>query len=149
MKLRSLLEKHVLNHGLCPGSSTLEHWLQRKWLAVDLEGQIINVFPIWPNRQTLQIHDVHHVLTEYDTSPEGEFEVAAWELGSGGCGYNLFFWFDRIVTLILGLVVHRKPTTAALKRGRNCRNLYGQKLEYLLDRDIALIRADLRIMNIS
>jgi hypothetical protein len=30
-------------------------------------------------RRALPIHDLHHVITGYEFSPSGEFEMAAWE----------------------------------------------------------------------
>ena len=41
----------------------------------------------------------------YSTKLVGELELAAWELASGGCGLNLFFWLDRFLALALGLFV--------------------------------------------
>ena len=31
----------------------------------------------------VKFHDLHHVLTGYETNAIGEFEISAWELGAG------------------------------------------------------------------
>src|SRR5690349_11954766 len=33
--------------------------------------------------RAVRYHDLHHVLTGYDTSTIGELEISAWELGAG------------------------------------------------------------------
>lgn len=33
--------------------------------------------------RAVRYHDLHHVLTGYDTNTIGEFEISAWELGAG------------------------------------------------------------------
>ena len=36
-----------------------------------------------PRRRAVTYHDLHHVLTAYDTSNTGEAEISAWELAAG------------------------------------------------------------------
>ena len=31
----------------------------------------------------VKFHDLHHVLTGYETNASGEFEISAWEIGAG------------------------------------------------------------------
>jgi len=46
--------------------------------------------PNIPNRvQAVKFHDIHHVLTEYETGMRGEAEIGAWEIASGYGKYGL------------------------------------------------------------
>ena len=45
-------------------------------------------FPLpFPNskerKRAVRYHDLHHILTEYDTTWTGEAEISAWELATG------------------------------------------------------------------
>jgi hypothetical protein len=55
------------------------------WVKIELGW-----FPVFiPNVQArvraVRIHDLHHVITGYDTDLMGELRIAGWEIG-GGCG---------------------------------------------------------------
>ena len=55
------------------------------WVDFKL-GPIPMPFPNPPARvRAVKYHDLHHVLTDYDTDTIGEFEIAAWEVAAG-CG---------------------------------------------------------------
>jgi len=62
-------------------------------------------------RRAAPIHDLHHVLTGYATTPAGEAEVAASELGAGAWSYH-FATFINLAALLHGTV---------LWPGRTCR----------------------------
>ena len=123
--MRALLAEHIAEHNLCPGSTTVESWLGAHWLRVRVGKWTVPLIPLWGLKRAHIAHDVHHVLTGYPTTLKGECELAAWELSSGGCRWNLFFWVDRIAVFGLGLVCHPRATLTALRRGRGCHNLYG------------------------
>ncbi|MEW6270040.1 MAG: hypothetical protein AB1689_12175 [Thermodesulfobacteriota bacterium] len=55
-------------------------------------------------------HDVHHVLTGYDTTPRGEFAVAGFYTGLGG---NDYADFTALLLLQLQVAVQVDPTVAA------------------------------------
>jgi len=49
-------------------------------------GRTVPIKPMLvQQQQRLLLHDVHHLVTGYDTSFRGELELAAWELASPGC----------------------------------------------------------------
>ena len=100
----------------------------------------IPVVPVIGYREALHLHDVHHFLAGYSTKPVGEVELAAWELASGGCGLNLFFWLDRFLALALGLFVCPRRLCRAASRGWKCRNLYGRRVADVLATDLDELR---------
>jgi hypothetical protein len=94
-----------------------------KWVKLKI-GPARVAFPNSTCRvRSVKLHDVHHILTEYDTSWTGEAEIAAWEVASG-CRDHYVAWLLDLGAMLVGLVVGPKRTFAAFVRGRRSRNLY-------------------------
>lgn len=106
-----------IENGLCLNEREARLWIVRADLVV---------FPL-PNfawrRRAIDAHDVHHILTGYPCTCEGEVLVAAWEWGAGRFphwGATLFC----LPIVIAGLLFMPGPTLAAWRRGRLSRSLY-------------------------
>lgn len=143
MKTRDLISEYIEQHDLCPGATTVDQWLKKEWLEVRLEDRIVRAFPLWPIKETLIKHDIHHVLTNYSTSFRGECELAAWELASGGCHLNIIFWFDRILATLLGCFMYPRAVVSAASAGWRCKNLFSTPLDELLNSEVEDLRASL------
>jgi hypothetical protein len=110
------------------------------WVTVKL-GPVPVSFPNVAGRvRAVRYHDLHHIITEYDTDIIGEFEIAAWELGSG-CKDFWAAWFLNLGSLTGGLLSAPRRTFRAFVRGRGSRTLYGEDLEALLASTVATVRA--------
>jgi hypothetical protein len=88
----------------------------------------------------VKFHDLHHVLTGYETNATGEFEISAWELGSG-CASFPAAWVINHGGLVSGLIAAPRKIFAAYVRGRRSRSLYGETFEPLLDAKVGEMRA--------
>lgn len=100
-------------------------------------------------REAIAIHDVHHILTGYDTSLLGEYHISAWELGSGYKPMDLAFGY-LLLGLFGGLLLDRKRTLEAYIRGLECRNLYGQRVtEEMLGKTLTQLRRELGLQKLS
>lgn len=110
------------------------------WVTVKL-GPVPVSFPNVSGRvRAVPFHDLHHLVTEYDTDIIGEFEIAAWELGAG-CKDFWIAWFLNLGSLAGGLLSAPRRTFRAFVRGRGSRSLYGEALEPLLTATVATVRA--------
>lgn len=136
----AVLWRHVRDNDLCPGATSLAAWRQMRWIHIRVGGHVVRVFPVIGYRNALLMHDVHHTLTGYATSFAGEVELAAWELASGGCGRDPFFWIDRLIAVPIGLVLLPRRTIAALRAGRSHRNLFGESADRILAMDFEEVR---------
>ncbi len=125
-------------------SRYLDAWLDTNWLTIKMFGHFVPVFPAWGMHNALSMHDVHHALTGYNTKLAGEAETAAWEIASGGCGFNLFFWIDRLVILLPAALIIPRRMFRAFRRGLGCRNLYRRRQEdvFATDFDELVRRVD-------
>lgn len=101
-------------------------------------------FPNTPSRvRAVRFHDLHHVMTGYETTNQGEAEIGAWELGSG-CADHHAAWVLNLSSLGLGVLIAPRATFRAFVRGRRSGNLYREPFaEALLDRRVGETRATL------
>jgi hypothetical protein len=94
-------------------------------------------------RRAVRVHDLHHVLTGYQTDLAGESEIAAWELASG-CHQMPAAFVLNAFALALGIVIAPIRLARAWARGRQTQNLYGENgVDHLLPREVADVRTKL------
>lgn len=88
-------------------------------------------------------HDVHHVLTGYDTTWVGEAEIGGWEIASG-CGRFWAAWVLNLQALLVGMVLAPRAVLRGYVWGRRTTNLYhGDFPDSLLDEELGVLRARL------
>jgi hypothetical protein len=116
-----------------------------KWVRLKV-GPLAVKFPNTAARvRSVKLHDIHHILTEYDTSWTGEAEIGAWEIASG-CGRHAVAWTLNLGAFGIGLVIAPGKTYRAFIRGRHSRNLYPTVFrEELLDERVGPLRDELSI----
>lgn len=110
------------------------------WVDFKL-GPVPLPFPNTAGRvEAVKFHDLHHVLTGYETNALGEFEISAWEVAAGCKGY-VAAWALNLSGMSAGLVAAPRRTFAAFVRGRRSRALYGEAFDSLLDETVGDMRA--------
>jgi hypothetical protein len=99
----------------------------------------------FPNPGLLPLHDLHHVLTGYDTSLVGEAEISAFELRTG-CRSPIV-GFLCVASIAIGLLLAPRRIVRAWTRARGAASLYRIDLPYatLLEMEITDLRARLRM----
>lgn len=109
---------HFARAGIAPDGG-----YSQQWVRLDL-GPIPLAIPNTESRKdAVRFHDLHHVLTGYDTNWVGEFEISAWEVASG-CADKSFAWMINLQGMAAGTVVWPRRTFRAFVRGLRSRNLY-------------------------
>lgn len=135
MTLREARKVYFEANGFGEGGGYDEAWVDFKL------GSIPMPFPNTKGRiEAVRYHDLHHVLTGYDTDIVGEFEIAAWEIAAG-CKNMHAAWVLNLGGMAGGLVRAPRRTFAAFVRGRGQRTTYGESLDDLLDLTVAEARA--------
>lgn len=122
------------SNGLSHDESDARWWIVRADLAL---------LPL-PNfawrRRAIDAHDVHHLLTGYPCTVQGELLIAAWEWGAGRYphwGATLFCG----PLVLAGLIFMPRRILAAWRRGRGSRSLYRHTdLDRLADLPLAEAR---------
>jgi hypothetical protein len=114
-----------------------------KWVEFKL-GPIPFPFPNTKQRvDAVRFHDLHHVMTGYQTDLPGEFEISGWELGSG-CADKSAAWVLNLGGFFAGMVIAPRRTLRAFVRGRHSRNLYRHRFDdALLSRTVGDVRREL------
>ncbi len=74
-------------------------------------------------RNNVYLHDVHHIVTNHDTTWKGESSVSAWEIASGGWGKLYVPWLLTLWAMGLGVIFYTKTTLAAFKSGLTMNNV--------------------------
>ncbi|MEN8182425.1 MAG: hypothetical protein ABFS46_07810 [Myxococcota bacterium] len=121
---REALLAYLVEQGVRQADDPPDAWFDDPWYRYPIGGRRVPVFPLFLIRRSLTLHDLNHLISGYDLSLRGEVENAAWELGSGGCGRYVFFWVDRTIIVLLGLLSVPRTVVRAFRAGRSCRNLY-------------------------
>jgi len=116
-----------------------------RWVRLKA-GPLVFYFPNTAARKrAVKLHDLHHVLAEYETTWRGEAEIAAWEIASG-CGRHVVAWVLNAGAFAIGLLIAPRRTYRAFLRGRHSRNLYsGAFTDDLLDGVVGSVRKDLAL----
>ena len=115
-----------------------------KWVDFKL-GPVPFPFPNTPMRvRAVRYHDLHHVITGYDTDLRGEFEISAWEIAAG-CRSFVVAWQLNLGGLAGGVFLIPRRTFHAFLRGRHSQSLYGQPFEPLLDATVDEVRGEMRV----
>jgi hypothetical protein len=111
------------------------------WVPLQILGVTFKIPNTDGRRRAVRIHDLHHVVTGYQTDLRGEAEIGAWELATGCLRWpaatvlNLF-------ALAIGLVIAPHRMVRAWARGRHTRNLYREDgIDHLLPRQVDEVRA--------
>ena len=112
-----------------------------RWVKLKAGPIPIYLYNAAGRRRAVQIHDLHHIATGYQTTWTGEAEIAAWEV-AGGCGRFAWAWFLNLSAFAIGLAVAPRPAFRAFVRGRHTRNLYhdGEFRDAILQRSVGEIR---------
>jgi hypothetical protein len=115
-----------------------------RWVRLAVFGRPLLAFPNTAGRvRAVKLHDLHHVLTGYDTSWAGEAEIGAWELASG-CRDHWAAWALNAAAALIGLCVAPRRVRRAFARGRREHNLYDVEIsEGLLGESVGAVRARL------
>ena len=114
------------------------------WVDFKL-GPIPMPFPNTPGRiRAVRYHDLHHVLTGYDTDTVGEFEISAWEIAAGCKGF-VAAWQLNLGGMFAGVLVAPQRIWQAFLRGRHSRTLYGDELDALLDSRVGELRSSMGV----
>ncbi|MCB9589990.1 MAG: hypothetical protein H6718_31540 [Polyangiaceae bacterium] len=114
------------------------------WVDFKL-GPIPFPFPNTAGRvRAVGYHDLHHVLTGYQTDLQGEIEIAAWEIGAGCKGF-LAAWQLNLSSMGFALFFSPRRSFRAFVRGRRSHSLYGLELPQLLQRGVGEVADELGV----
>jgi hypothetical protein len=123
----------------------LDGGYEAKWVDFEL-GPIPMPFPNSDGRRrAVKVHDLHHVLTGYQTDIHGEAEISAWELAAG-CGDMVAAYLLNMGGMALGMMISPRRTWRAWVRGRQSGMLYRTRIDdELLQRKLRDVRSELRL----
>ena len=115
------------------------------WVPVKVAFVTFKIPNTAGRKRAVRIHDLHHVLTGYDTTLRGEAEIGAWELASGCLRWPAAQILNT-GALAMGMLIAPRRTVRAWARGRATANLYAlDSVDHLLPRQVGEMRSELRL----
>lgn len=116
-----------------------------RWVKLQA-GPIRLGFPNTGSRvRAVRFHDLHHVLTGYDTTWTGEGEIAAFEIASS-CADHWAAWYLNLSAMAIGLFIAPGAMLRAFLCGRRGKNLYRERFDdALLEARVGETRRRLRL----
>ncbi len=113
-----------------------------KWFKIKL-GPVYIPLPNTKARvDAVKIHDIHHLITEYEANLKGEAEISGWELASG-CGKYYAAWILNSVSFLYGMFFFPRALFKAFMRGRKAKTNFYHNTMYnsdLLNRPLGDMR---------
>ena len=94
----------------------------KKWEIVKLGPIPLPIRNIKARQDAIRYHDLHHLVTGYDTNLAGESEIGAWEVATG-CGTKWVAWILNMQAMLL-FPIWPARVLRAWARGRRSKSLY-------------------------
>lgn len=112
-----------------------------KWFKIKLGPLFIPLPNIKSRVDAVRIHDIHHLLTEYNADWKGEVEIGAWEIATG-CGKYWAAWLLNLGSLFIGMFLFPRALYKAFMRGRKCKTslYYNSNYPELLSKTLGELR---------
>jgi hypothetical protein len=79
-------------------------------------------------KRVLFLHDIHHLITENDTTWKGESSVGAWEIATGGWGYSFYIWWIILGSFLIGVFRYPSNTFTWFVRGCRTKSVIGLEM---------------------
>jgi len=121
-----------------------------KTFTVKFWGPLKVTFPNTKGRvEAVKLHDIHHMLTQYEANLRGESEIGAWEIGAG-CGKYTAAWLLNAGSVFYGFLIWPGKVYKGFMWGRRCESLchhtiYKEYSAELLSNTIGKLREQVRI----
>src|SRR3954466_11876617 len=111
-----------------------------EWVPLKVMGMTLKIPNTDGRRRAVRIHDLHHVVTGFQTDLRGEAEIGAWELASGCLRWPAATVLN-LCSLAIGLVIAPHRMVRAWAPGRHTTNLYAENgVGHLLSREVGEVR---------
>jgi hypothetical protein len=116
----------------------------KKWEIIKLGPIPVPIRNIKARQDAIRYHDIHHLVTGYDTNLAGESEIGAWEVATG-CGTKWVAWTLNMQAMLLA---PRWPgrVLRAWARGRRSQSLYKERFgDFTLAMTVGELREKLEL----
>lgn len=117
-----------------------------KWFKIKLGFIYIPLPNIKDRVDAVKIHDIHHLITEYEANLRGEAQIAGWELASG-CGRYYMAWILNMGSFFYGMFFFPVSLFKAFMLGKKVKtNFYYNTIynDALLNHTVGNLRARIR-----
>jgi hypothetical protein len=113
-----------------------------KWFKIKVAFFYIPLPNTKARIEAVKIHDIHHLVTEYEANMKGEVEIGGWEIASGCEKYSIA-WLLNFGSFFYGMIFFPRFLLRAFLRGRRTStNLYHKTVydDVLLNKTVGELR---------
>ncbi len=123
ISLREARKTYFLNNGFAADGGYADTWVPLKF------GRLtFYLYNAESRKDAVPFHDLHHIITGYETNPVGEAEIAAWELAAGTWP-RFFATFINLSAIVYGAVLFPKRVFNAYLLGCYSKTFYKNTLD--------------------
>jgi hypothetical protein len=118
-----------------------------KWFKIKLGRIFIPLPNIKARVDAVKLHDIHHLITEYNANYKGEAQIGGWEIASG-CGRFWVAWILNMGSFVIGILFFQRSLLKAFLDGRLVKtNLYAKGIynEILLNKTVGDLRKEVAV----
>jgi len=118
----------------------------KKWFRIKLGPLFIPLPNIKSRVDAVKIHDIHHLVTEYNADWKGEVEIGAWEIAAG-CERVTVAWLLNLGSFFIGIFFFPTALYKAFMKGRHTITslYYNTNYEKLLNKSLGELRSKLGV----
>lgn len=91
--------------------------INKKWDNIKFGPLALPLPNLESRRKNIYLHDIHHLVTNYDTTWLGESSVSSWEIAAGGWNNLLFPWFLSLWAMAVGVMLYPGRSYQAFRAG--------------------------------
>lgn len=109
--------QHALNDFYDQHKYGREGGIDRKWDLIKFGPLALPLPNLESRRKNIFMHDIHHLITGYDTTWLGEGSVSSWEIATGGWKQLYFPWLLTLWAMAVGMMLYPRASYRAFQAG--------------------------------
>ena len=94
-----------------------EGGIDKKWDMIKFGPVALPLLNLESRRKNIFMHDIHHLVTGYDTTWLGEGSVCSWEIATGGWKHLYFPWLLTLWAMAVGVMLYPRASYRAFQAG--------------------------------
>lgn len=138
ISVREARKIHFRDNGL-----PLDGGYEDTWTPLKAGPLTVYLFNSQSRKASVQLHDIHHIVTGFHSDLCGEAEISAWELAAG-IHDKYFAGAIGLLAVFYGSILYPRRTFAAYLIGKNSKTLYNRNIsEALLNQSLSDLQREL------
>jgi hypothetical protein len=123
--------------------------INKKWAWIKFGFFSIPIPNFKGRKNNVYFHDIHHIISDNNTTWKGESAVSAWEISAGGWGKHYVAWLLTLWAMGLGILFYNKSTLIAFEKGLTMRNALTSGMTKAELSNLTIIELRIKVSNLK